>query len=248
MPVELWPVMQHRMAHYRAEARQVGHRRGGPELEQEPDRGGARPRRLHRPRPRRRPARGAKENWGWNWSNTRRVLDYLYTVGELAIAGRNSQFEVLLRPARAGDPAEVLARADPVASADANRELVRRAARSHGVAHRPVPARLLPDAHAKAGRARRSTSWSRRASWCRSRSTAGTARRTSTATRGCPRRVDARALLSPFDPVVWERRAHRAALRLPLPDRDLHARRPSGSTATTCCRSCSATGSSPGST
>ena len=39
----------------------------------------------------------------------------------------------------------------------------------------------------------------------------------------------------------------RAAVRLPLPDRDLHAGAASGCTATTCCRSCSATGWWPGS-
>jgi len=33
----------------------------------------------------------------------RRMLDYL-TVGDLAIAGRNNQFEIPLRPARAGHP------------------------------------------------------------------------------------------------------------------------------------------------
>nr|WP_278259098.1 crosslink repair DNA glycosylase YcaQ family protein [Nocardioides convexus] len=36
----------------------------------------------------------SKDHWGWNWSRTRRVLDYLFTVGDLAIAGRNSQFEI----------------------------------------------------------------------------------------------------------------------------------------------------------
>ena len=37
----------------------------------------------------------AKEHWGWNWSEARKVLDYLFLVGEVAIAGRNSQFEVV---------------------------------------------------------------------------------------------------------------------------------------------------------
>ncbi|MFI7716718.1 DNA glycosylase AlkZ-like family protein, partial [Acinetobacter baumannii] len=35
-----------------------------------------------------------KDHWGWNWSEARKVLDYLYMCGELAIAGRNAQFEV----------------------------------------------------------------------------------------------------------------------------------------------------------
>ncbi len=36
----------------------------------------------------------SKEHWGWNWSEARRGLDMLYSSGELAIAGRTSQFEV----------------------------------------------------------------------------------------------------------------------------------------------------------
>ena len=54
--------------------------------------------------------------------------------------------------------------------------------------------------------------------------------------------------VGPFDSLIWERAARRAPVRLPLPDRDLRARRPSACTATTCCRSCSATGSSRAST
>ena len=63
-----------------------------------------------------------------------------------------------------------------------------------------------------------------------------------------PRRVSARALLQPVRLAGLGAGPDRAAVRLPLPDRDLHAGRRSGSTATTCCRSCSASGWSAGST
>src|ERR1044072_10034757 len=55
----------------------------------------------------------SKEHWGWNWSNTRRMLDYLYTVGDLAISGRNSQFEVLYDLPERVIPAAILARGTP---------------------------------------------------------------------------------------------------------------------------------------
>ncbi len=201
MPVDLWPVMAHRMAGHRARRGKWGVVEEAPELEAEllaevRDRGACTARDLDEGLPR------TKEHWGWNWSSTRRVLDYLYTVGDLAIAGRNSQFEVLYDLPERVIPAEILARPTP-SLAEANRELVRRAARSHGIATagclrdyyrmspgdaRPAIAELV-----EAGELLPATieGWHRPAYLHRD------ARR--------PRRVDARALLSPFDPVVWER-------------------------------------------
>ena len=146
----------------------------------------------------------AKEHWGWNWSDTRKVLDFLYMSGDLAIAGRNCQFEVLYDLPERVLPAEVLAAPTPTrrgghrwswsagprsrtASPPRSACATTTGCTTTGV--KPAIASLV-----EAGRAR---------SRCGSR--AGTGRRTSTATRSCPRRVDARAVLSPFDPVVWER-------------------------------------------
>ena len=201
MPVDLWPVMQHRMSDYRAQRGKWGIVEADPELEasliaEVRDLGPSTARDLDDGLPR------TKEHWGWNWSNTRRVLDYLYTVGDLAIAGRNSQFEVLYDVPERVLPPEVLARDTPTL-AEANRELVRRAARSHGVATAqclrdyyrmpvrhagPAIAELVEDGELLPVTV---DGWKRPAYLHRD--------------ARLPRRVRARALLSPFDPLVWER-------------------------------------------
>ena len=201
MPVELWPVMAHRMAEYRANRGKWQVVEENPELEasllaEVRERGASTARDLDDGLPR------SKDNWGWNWSNTRRVLDFLYLVGDLAISGRNSQFEVLYDLPERVLPPEVLARPTPSLE-DANAELVRRAAVSHGVATarclrdyyrmhtrhvQPAITRLVEEGElvpvAIEG-------WKRPAYLHRD--------------ARLPRRVHARALLSPFDPVVWER-------------------------------------------
>jgi uncharacterized protein YcaQ len=201
MPVELWPVMKHRMADHRAKRGKWGFVAANDGLEQSllaevRDRGASTARDLDDGLPR------ARDNWGWNWSESRRMLDYLFTVGDLAIAGRNSQFEILYDLPERVIPAAVLARPTPTRQ-EASLELVRRAARSHGVAtvqdlrdyyRMPVDdtaaavailveaGELVPVAVA---------GWKRPAYLHRD--------------ARLPRRVTARALLSPFDPVVWER-------------------------------------------
>src|SRR3954454_12769814 len=132
MPVELWPHMQHRMAAYRDKRGKWGIVEAGPDLRESllaevRERGASTARDLDDGLPR------SKDHWGWNWSETRRVLDYLFVVGELAIAARNSQFEILYDLPERVLPASVLALPTP-SPEEAARELVRRAARSHGVA------------------------------------------------------------------------------------------------------------------
>ncbi|WP_341928246.1 crosslink repair DNA glycosylase YcaQ family protein [Nocardioides psychrotolerans] len=201
MPVELWPFMQFRMDATRARRGRWKVLEESPGLESSlvaeiREVGASTARDLDDGMPR------SKEHWGWNWSQTRQVLDYLYSTGDLAIAGRNSQFEVLYDLPERVIPAEVLARPTPT-PAEAHLELVRRAARSHGVATtrclqdyyrmhidqvRPAVATLV-----ELGELLPVTieGWKRPAFLHRD--------------ARLPRRVGARALLSPFDPVVWER-------------------------------------------
>ena len=201
MPVDLWPVMQHRMAEHRAKRGKWGFVAEAPELEaslvaEVRERGASTARDLDDGLPRR------KDHWGWNWSNTRRMLDYLFTVGDLAIAGRNKQFEVLYDLPERVLPAEILAAPTP-SLADANRELVRRASRSSGVATarclrdyyrmhvdhvRPAITELVEEGELLPATVE---GWRRPAYLHRD--------------ARLPRKVAARAVLSPFDPVVWER-------------------------------------------
>ncbi|MBA2956361.1 winged helix-turn-helix domain-containing protein [Nocardioides sp. MAH-18] len=201
MPVDLWPVMQHRMAEFRAQRGKWGFVVGDDGLEQSllaeiADRGASTARDLDDGLPR------EKGNWGWNWSETRKMLDYLYTAGVVAIAGRNSQFEIRYDLPERVIPADVLAQPTPAID-EANRELVRRAARSHGVA----TVQDLRDYY-RMGAAEAATAVAELVEegelvpvdvrgWRRAAYLHRDAR--------LPRRVHARALLSPFDPVVWER-------------------------------------------
>ena len=207
MPVELWPVMRPRMEFYRESPRWGGWLKTNPGiadrvLGQVRDGGASTARDLDDGGPRR------KVDWGWNWSETRKALDYLYVVGDLAIAGRNSQFEPIYDvPERVLPPAVLAA---PVPDAfEATKELVRRAARSHGVA----TVRCLVDYYRLQTQRGEAQQTARRAidelveegellpvsieGWTRPAYLHRDAK--------LPRRVDARALLSPFDPVVWER-------------------------------------------
>ena len=144
----------------------------------------------------------AKVDWGWNWSEVKRALEFLFYAGEISSAGRTTSFERRYTVPERVLPRAVVEAPDPDDD-EAFVELTRIAARAHGVATEPC----LRD-YFRLGRTTpkpRSPRWSTPASCCRSRSRAG--RRPAYLHRDArlPRRVDARALLVPFDPLVWFR-------------------------------------------
>jgi hypothetical protein len=201
MPVDLWPHMRHRMRRYREQ----GHEWIGLPQQRElvaslmaeiEERGACTPRDLDVGLPR------SREHWGWNWSETKKTLEYLFLAGELAVAGRNPQFERLYDlPRRVLPPA--LVDAPTPTDQEAWRELVRRAARAHGVGTEHSLRdyfRMLPS-EARSAVADLVDSGELLPVRIEGESRPAFLHRDA----ALPRRVHARALLSPFDPLVWER-------------------------------------------
>jgi uncharacterized protein YcaQ len=143
-----------------------------------------------------------RQHWGWNWSETKKALEYLFFAGELAVARRNSAFERVYDLPERVLPREVLGAPEPTRAA-AHRELVRRAARSYGVATERDLADYyrmpVADTHAAVLSLVESGELLPASveGWGRPAYLHHEAR--------VPRRVDVATVLSPFDPVVWER-------------------------------------------
>ena len=143
-----------------------------------------------------------KENWGWNWSEVKVALEYLFYKGEVTAARRNSQFERVYDIPDRVLPREVLSQ--PALDEDAAHvELVRHASKALGIGTAQCLRdyfRLSPEPTARAigtlvddGELLPATI----TGWKRPAFLHAEAVR--------PRAVRARALLSPFDPLIFER-------------------------------------------
>ncbi len=140
-----------------------------------------------------------KGTW-WDWDDGKRALEHLFRTGEVAARRRPNDFARLYDLAERMIPADVLALPGPPAH-EAKKELLVRAAKHHGVGtaadltdyHRLAHTRTLLAELVEEGRLVPASveGWSQ-AAFTHPDAT-------------IPRRVSARALLSPFDPVVWNR-------------------------------------------
>ena len=142
------------------------------------------------------------QHWGWNWSLVKQALEHLFYAGQVTSAGRTTAFERRYAAPERVLPRAVLEAPDPT-DEEAFVELTRIAARAHGVASERCLRdyfRLAP-ADFKAALAELVSAgelqpvhvqgWPRRTYLHRD--------------AHLPRAVRGRALLTPFDPLVWER-------------------------------------------
>ena len=137
----------------------------------------------------------------WGWSEGKRALEWLYSTGRIAVAHRHNFERHYDLPERVYPP-EILAQPAPPAD-EAQRQLIRISAKAHGIGTatdladyfriKPADARLRVAELVEAGELQpvRVEGWKAEAYLDPS--------------AALPRRIRARALLSPFDPVVWER-------------------------------------------
>jgi uncharacterized protein YcaQ len=142
-----------------------------------------------------------RSGW-WEWGNAKRALEWLFWAGRITTATRRGGFERVYDLTERVIPAEILALPTPHEK-EAQRALVERAASALGVATAgelrdyfrlgPDDGRQAIESLVEAGVLEpvEVPGWTHLAYLHRN------ARR--------PRRISARALLAPFDPLVWER-------------------------------------------
>ncbi len=144
---------------------------------------------------------GKKGPW-WGWSDAKYAMEWLFFAGEVTTATRRGAFERVYDLTERVLPAAILSRPTP-STEEAQRELLRRAGRALGVATEfdlrdyyrlgvaDTKARLAELVEAGELLPVEVEGWKHAAYLDQA------ARQ--------PRRIEARALLAPFDPLIWER-------------------------------------------
>ena len=143
-----------------------------------------------------------RSGW-WEWGDAKQALEWLFWAGHVTTATRRGRFERVYDLTERVIPAEILALPTPDEK-EAQRALIERAARALGRRHGRRSCATI-SVSARTTRDRRSSSLVEAGvlepvevpGWARLAYLHRDARR--------PRRISARALLAPFDPLVWER-------------------------------------------
>jgi uncharacterized protein YcaQ len=143
-----------------------------------------------------------RDRWGWNWSEAKRALEFLFYTGQVTAARRNGAFERLYDVPERVLPPDIIAAPVPDVQA-AHVDLVRHAARALGVGTAqclrdyfrlaPGPTATAVDELTATGELLPVTidGW-RRPAFLHAEGPK-------------PKRIERRALLSPFDPLIFER-------------------------------------------
>lgn len=144
------------------------------------------------------------ENWGWNWNAVKRVLEHLFEAGLISAASRTDQFERKYTLTERVLPARLRGQEKVQDPAEAMNRLIDAAAQAHGIGtvrcfadYFRVPGKAAAesvDHLVQSGRLKPV----RVAGWDRELFLHTDAR--------IPRKAAGRALLSPFDSLVFERR------------------------------------------
>jgi uncharacterized protein YcaQ len=144
------------------------------------------------------------ENWGWNWNAVKRVLEHLFEAGLISAASRTDQFERKYTLTERVLPARLRGQEKVQDPAEAMNRLIDAAAQAHGIG----TVRCFADYFRVQGKAAAESvdhlvqsgrlKPVRVAGWDRELFLHADAR--------IPRKAAGRALLSPFDSLVFERR------------------------------------------
>lgn len=141
--------------------------------------------------------------WGWAWSPVKTALEILFDAGELTPARRNAQFERVYDLTARVLPPEVHTQGSP-AKEEAIVELIRIASRAHGIGTvrcfadyfrlgQQETRRAIDELEARGELSPVAVKGWDRPVWMHR-------------TIRVPRKTNARALLAPFDPLIFERR------------------------------------------
>jgi uncharacterized protein YcaQ len=142
-------------------------------------------------------------NWGWNWSRVKTALEWLFYIGEVTSVRRNSQFERVYDLPERVIPHSVLATPTPTPEESVT-GLIRRAARALGIASESC---LRDYFRTRLPMTRRAIGSLVESGELIPVLVQGTGNRPWYLWHQArvPRRIAARALLSPFDSMIFER-------------------------------------------